>query len=381
MKLKSIQKIIDKIRGKYKKEFVTLKCDNPKGHVLVSYLKDSVLLEDSAQELNYHSNQWESREIARIFNRLGYEVDVIDYENYNFVPSKKYNVIFDIHKNLHHLKLPENCIRMYHLTGSYAKYNNMQEKKRREYLLERKNNALSVERYGDEEIMDLSLEAADVITIVGNAHTISTFPEEYRNKIKPVPVTSSKLGFIKNDSEYLPKEKEFLWFAGYGAVHKGLDLLLDVFSNHPEWKLNIIGSVDQQNDFVDLYRKELYETDSIKYHGFLSPSSDEFINVIKKCFCYINPSCAESTSTASVTALSVGFYPIISYDNGITLPDNCGIYLKDCTIEEIENSIEKVMKLGDKEIIEQIQLTQNYILNTFSRENFTKLMTEIISSV
>lgn len=387
MGIKFIQKLIDKIRGKgynnkqNEKEFITLECENSKGYVLVSYLKDSIFLEDNDPALNYHTNQWESREIARIFNRLGYEVDVINYDNFNFKSLKEYDILFDIHKNLHHMQLPQKCKRFYHLTGSYAKYNNIQEKKRRDYLFERKNNALSIERYGDEDIMDLSLKAADLITIVGNSHTINTFPEEYRPRINPVPVTSSKLAFTKKETDYLPKEKEFLWFAGYGAVHKGLDLLLDVFSKHSEWKLNIIGPVEEQKDFTFLYKKELYETPNIKYHGYLSPSSSEFVNIVKKCFCYINPSCAESTSTASVTALSVGLYPIISYDNGITLPENCGIYLKDCKIAEIENSIEKLMKLQDKEIESQIQKTQEYILRKFSRENFTEIMTSIINSM
>lgn len=367
-------------KWKKEKRIVQLNCKKAKGTVLFSYLKDSVLLKDDASELNFHSNMWESREIARIFNSLGYNVDAINYDDFDFVPKKKYNIIFDIYKNIGDLKLPKDCIKILHLTGSYAKYNNEQEKKRRDYLFKRKEVNLPIERYADINIVDKSLGVAEIITIVGNSHTVKTFPDKYQNKIDCIPVTSSKLKFIKEEKDYLPKEKEFLWLAGFGAVHKGLDLLLDVFSQHPEWTLNVVGSVENEKDFVNSFKKELYETPNIKYHGFLSPSSDEFINITKKCFCYINPSCAESTSTASITALSVGLYPLISYDNGIDLPNGCGIYLKDCSIEEIENAIEKIITTEEKDIKKQIKDTQEYILKTFSRENFTKIMTETLLS-
>ena len=38
-----------------------------KGNVLVSYMKDSLLLKDNDIRLKYHTNRWENREIARIF--------------------------------------------------------------------------------------------------------------------------------------------------------------------------------------------------------------------------------------------------------------------------------------------------------------------------
>ena len=38
-----------------------------KGNVLVSYMKDSLLLKDNDIRLKYHTNRWENREISRIF--------------------------------------------------------------------------------------------------------------------------------------------------------------------------------------------------------------------------------------------------------------------------------------------------------------------------
>lgn len=375
------QDIIDIFRGKKGANcFVSLPREDKngvKGNALISYLKDSILLEDGDDELCYHTNVWECREFARIFNRLGYNVDAINWDNPFFKLRKKYDVVLDIHKNLYNLNLGKDCKKILHITGSYPKYANEQDMKRINGVKERRGIKLSPARKDDEKSMDLSLSVADVITLVGNPHTLSTFPIEYQGKINPIPVTSSPLDYVKGDEDYIPVEKEFLWFGGFGAVRKGLDLLLDVFAKHPEWTLNICGMVEKEKDFVKVYQKELFELPNIKYHGFVKPSSETFTNICKKCFCFIYPSCAEGTATAALTALSVGFYPIISEDTGLTLPEGCGQYMTDCALEEIEEKINNLFALSDDEVKRQISETQKFVTTTYTKENFTKTFTEI----
>ena len=375
------QDIIDIFRGKKGPNcFVSLPCENKhgaKGNALISYLKDSILLEDGDDELCYHTNVWECRELARIFNRLGYNVDAINWDNPFFKLRKKYDVVFDIHKNLYTLNLGDGCTKILHLTGSYPRYANKKDMERIEGLKKRRGVKLTPSRKDDEKSQDLSLKIADVITLVGNSNTLSTFPAEYQGKINPIPVTSSPLAYVKSDEDYIPAEKEFLWFGGFGALRKGLDLLLEVFVKHPEWTLNICGMVEKEKDFVKIYKKELFELPNIKYHGFVKPSSETFVNICKKCWCFIYPSCVEGTATAALTALSVGFYPIISVDTGLTLPEGCGQYLTDCALSEIEEKINKLISLSDNEINRQIKVAQNYVTTTFTQENFTKTFTEI----
>ena len=102
--------------------------------------------------------------------------------------------------------------------------------------------------------------------------------DEFQKKISLLPVTYSN-SILKDLNE--PLGNEFLWFYGYGAVHKGLDILLDIFSEKKEYTLNIVGNIDTEKDFINIYAKELYSLPNIKYHGFLSPMSNEYKNVIK----------------------------------------------------------------------------------------------------
>ena len=109
------------------------------------------------------------------------------------------------------------------------------------------------------------------------------------------------------------------------------------------------------------------------------PSSEKFEKIVSRCFAYINPSCAEATSTATVTAMSVGLYPIISYDNGFTLPKGCGIYLDKCSLDEIENAIASLWQKDKSEVCEQIEQVQKMTLKNFSRENFHNQMLQFLS--
>lgn len=374
-----------KQRTKFKKKLynwlgsdvASAKHKNAKGNVLVSYMKDSIFLKDGDKNLLYHTNRWENREISRIFYELGYNVDCIDF-NINFYPKKQYDVIFDIVDNLIKLKscLKPKSLKILHLTGSYWKYNNEQEAQRMDDLEQRRGVRISAERVGTEN--DAAIEAADICTLVGNEHTLKTYPEAYRDKIQLINLTGSLLSKVKTNGEYYPEEKEFLWMGGAGAVHKGLDRLLEIFARHPEWTLNIMGKVNSEKEFVDLYRRELFELPNIKFHGLVKPSSDEFNQIASRCFAYINPSCAEATSTATVTAMQVGLYPIISIDNGFTLPDGAGIYLTECGMEEIEKAVETLWNKDKNQVEAEIKAVQKMTLENFSQANFRRQMKDFI---
>lgn len=352
-----------------------------KGNVLVSYMKDSILLKDNDQRLKFHSNRWENREIARIFHDMGYNVDCIDF-NVNFYPRKKYDIMFDIADSFEKYAdfLKPGALRLAHLTGSASDYNIRQENIRLENLEKRRGVRLPVERQNPnaEKAKPLTPSAIDGYTLVGNEHTLRTYPAELQPKITLIHLTGSELSKVKTPEHYYPQEKEFLWMAGAGPVHKGLDLLLEIFAKHPEWTLNIMGKLNSNKKFLALYHREMFELPNIHYHGLMMPSSDEFNEIIARCFAYINPSCAEATSTATVTALSLGLYPVISYDNGVDLPEGCGIYLDSCSLEEIETALENLWHKRPEQVAREIGEVQRLILKNFSRENFRKEMQDYL---
>ena len=358
----------------------SLICDQPKGNVLISYMKDSALLDDRDERLMYHTNRWENREIARIFYEMGYNVDCIDF-NRKFIPQKQYDIMLDIEGNFTEYAewLKPNALKIMHLTGSYGPYNNKQEAERLAYLHQRQGIALPVERVFNAD-MDEALENADVCSLIGNEWTMNTYPQKFYDKIHLIGVTGSLLSKIKSEGDYYPQEKEFLWMGGAGPVHKGLDILLDIFAKHPEWTLNIMAKINPKSEFYKVYKKELIKLPNIHFHGLIMPCSEKFNQIVSRCFAFVNPSCAEGMSTATVTALSAGLYPIISYANGFTLPDKCGIYLDKCSVMEIEAVLDKVWNMDKDSIVKEIMIVQKYTLENFSREAFRKNMESFITA-
>src|SRR3989344_1501267 len=88
--------------------------------------------------------------------------------------------------------------------------------------------------------------------------------------------------------------------------------------------LNIVGLIDQEPDFLKIYRRELLETPNIHWHGYLNPGSEQFNALVKRCFAFIAPTATESISTAVATLLQVGLYPLLSADTGVDLPIGAG---------------------------------------------------------
>lgn len=75
------------------------------------------------------------------------------------------------------------------------------------------------------DLFDRPLEFDDHISLIGNGVTSSTCPQKFHGKITLVTVSSSMKFSEPSKALVLPR-REFLWFNGNGAVHKGLDLTL-----------------------------------------------------------------------------------------------------------------------------------------------------------
>lgn len=343
-----------------------------KGRILYSYLLiDPLNIDDS---YNWHSNKWECAEMIKILSGMGYVVDVMDFRSHPMSFEYDYDVIIDIDINLQlYAPLFENALNIMHITTGYGRFLNDAEIKRVSELEKRRGLGYSPKRLCHYlELFDRSLEIADKCSLIGNSVTKSTFPEIFQDKIVPITVSASKLNYIKSPEEYVPGEREFIWFFGLGAVTKGLDLLLEIFVQNPDLTLNIIGDLEQEPDFIKIYEKELTQYPNIKYHGSMSPLSKKFESIVRKCFCFLAPTCSEGLSPAVATMMQVGLYPIITRQSGAVLPENAGKFIEMISHGEIDAKIKEVYNKKDEELVNEIKQTQSLALKCYSREQFSK---------
>lgn len=356
----------------------------PKGRVLVSYAITSAGLPPDDPVFQYHSGPWESNLVISLFLKWGYVVDVIHYTNRSFIPEVHYDVIFALTAELYRLVAyakdkPEDILKIWHLNISSVEHTNRTELARIEALEKRRGVLYFPKRQEPHErIQEKTMALADGLILVGNRGVLNTYAQKFHDKIGLIPISGSPLYHVKTKDEYAPHEREFVWYFGHGAVRKGLDLVLEVFARNPSWKLNVIGLPQTEPDFMKIYRKELTETPNIKLHGYLNPSSKEFDDIIRRCFCFIAPSCTESISTAVATMLQAGLYPLVSKETGVDLPQGAGVYFDELSVEDVERKVRYALALTDEVITEQVAATQSCALAAYSRDAFARGMEQAL---
>lgn len=354
-----------------------------RGNALFSYIADSVGWPDGHPGLLAHSNFWECREIARILSEMGFGVDAVNWNDETFQPAKEYDLVLDIDANLQRWAplLPEKTVRILHLTGSYGPFQNQAELERVAAFEQRTGKLYSPKRLVRWlELSERSLRLAHHCSLIGNENTLQTYPEEYRSKITLIPVSGSALPRTRTAEEIASGKREFLWFFESGAVHKGLDLVLEAFSRHPEWVLHVVGSAPRERDFAAAYGRHL-SLPNIRVHGHLKPGQSSFAERIRDVFCFIAPTCSEGTSPAVVTCLQWGLFPILSRQTGVDLPAAAGLYLDDLTVAAVEQAARTALEMDNGEIVRQTRACQELALEKYSRKAFRRAYSDFLRNI
>ncbi len=346
---------------------------------LLSYITHPFSLKYKSEDFLRHINNWHAIEIVKILNEKGFLVDVIDYRDQTFIPEKKYD-LFIGHGGINFEKiagyLGDKTIKIYFSTGSYWKYHNQQEELRFMDLNRRKGVTLPRDR----EIKNSeegALELSDGIIGIGNEFTRTTY-KKFQN-IKMINTTTFSDGhFNHNNFDYHSGASNFLFFSGGGNVHKGLDRLLDAFSDLDQ---HLWICTDIRRDFFSVYRKELTEMKNIHLIGRVNKYTSQFYEIVDQCGFIILPSCSEGCATSVIDCMVQGLITIISSECGIEV-DEFGFYLETCEIEELKKIVLSASNM-DIQKIRAMSIKSNQVAATeYSdqkfRINFEKALWDII---
>ena len=351
---------------------------SPKGAVLLSYITRPFALKPDDSLFTAHSNMWECMEITRTFLGLGYSVDVIDYDDATFVPKRDYSVFIDIHSNMERLApmLNKDCLKILHATGSHWKFQNDAEQARVDAIKARRGASLKPRRVVPPS---KAIESADCMTLLGNSVTASTF--EFAGKpIYKVHVSSPVAYPWDESKDFEAAKKRFVWFGGTGLVLKGLDIVLEAFSQMPELSLTVCGPVENEKDFAREYDRELYRTPNIRTLGKVELLSDEFAEVRHSVGSLIYPSASEGQSTGVVVCMHGGLVPAVSRQSGVDV-DGFGILLSESSIEEVRAVARQIAARPSKEVESMARSAWEYARANHTRENFSNDYRKAVDSI
>jgi len=163
-------------------------------------------------------------------------------------------------------------------------------------------------------------------------------------------------------------------------VRKGLDLLLEIFSQHPDLHLYIGADLEYDRAFCRCYRRELYETPNIHPMGWVRVNSPEFYQLMNQCGYVILPSCSEASAGSVVLWMYAGLVPIVTKEAGVDTED-FGVTLVNDSLEEIEKAILEMANLPAEWLRERSIRTREVAEAKYSEEAFIRRWREILSDL
>ena len=317
-----------------------------------------------------HTHYWESWQMAKTFLELGYSVDVINYTNDAFLPDKDYAFFVDVRRNIERLAplLNPDCVKILHIDTAHWLFHMTAQCQRLSALKQRRGMTLSPVKIVNP---NRAIEQAGYATMLGNEFTMSTY--RYANKpIYRIPISATHLYPWPEEKDFSGCRRRFLWLGSDGLVHKGLDLVLDVFSQMPDYHLTICGPVGREKDFERAYYKELYETPNIHTVGWVDISSPQFVEIVNRNVGLIYPSCSEGQSGGVVTCLHAGLIPIVSRESGVDVSAEFGVSLNTCSLEEIRDAVRQVSNLPSQQLQRMARKAWEFARAHHIRERFTE---------
>jgi len=308
----------------------------PRGRALVSYTPGPVL--DGALGISPRafSNDGIAREIVRILNSMGLAVDLVDYRDADPFVGGFYDVwVQHGGVNYEALKAAGNASErlVYFSTGSYWRFHNESSEAHAEAFFERHGVRLAPTRtivLGE----DAPLSDADGIIAMGNAATRATYGAYSRVWMLPNASYAAD-GIASGDLRHSHLRRGFVFCAGGGSLHKGLDLVLECFARRRE-HLYLMCRIDP--DFRRFYGGLLDAAGNIHELGFVNPRSRQFSAVGKRCLCTLLPSCSEGQPGSVVEMMARGCIPVVSRESGLDV-DGFGILLEECSVDAVDAAV------------------------------------------
>jgi len=339
-----------------------------RGKVLLSYILDPFIREDGQSISNAHTNYWESFQIAQTFLDYGFMVDVIDWRNTITIPSQRdYDVFIDNRFNMERLSplLAEDCLRIMHIDNANIVFLRAAEAQRLLALQQRRGIILDPRMA---QPINHAIEYAHCAVCLGNSFTMSTF--EYANKpMYRVPISTPTVYSWQQDKNFDACRRHFLWFGSRSFVHKGLDLVLEAFSEMADYHLTVVGPVEREPDFHHAYQKELYHTPNIHTIGWLDVDSPQFREITESCIGVVFASAGEGGAGSVISAMHAGLIPIVSYESSVDVED-FGFLLQESSVAEIQVAVRRLSELPAKELEARSRRTWEFARAHHTRETF-----------
>lgn len=353
------------------KDFYISKVSRKAPWVYVAYITDVFYHRGNDALKNSHQNHREALAQVDVFNELGYNVYVQQYLSKRDIPNLKFDIVFGHEPNfVRAVEKNPDALKVHYVPGAYIDHRNGQIVRMTDYINKTYNSSIPYRRLLEYENPNHSSKfaynLADKILMIGSKFTIETFPEDLHSKIVTIHQSTQLTHTIK-DLDYAPSNEYFFMGSG-GNLLKGISLLVEYFSKHPEYTINIVGPIE--DDVKEALHHLL--TDNIKCHGYVDVNSDKMVDIMKRCNFIIYPSGSEGMPGAVLNSMKNGLIPIVTRWAAFDEIEELGYVLEDWTVNAIDKGVIWSKSLSQNEVIDLKQKCSVYVENTYNISRYRK---------
>ncbi len=265
--------------------------------------------------------------------------------------------------------------RILYLTENPPQYSYEKELERIKYFEERHHVKVRLTRSG-KFFRKEDFEHLYACIFIGNPSDKTMLPGINTFTIRPTGFINRAFDqkYAKGIRDYKKAKKRFMWIGSIGVIHKGLDILLDVFKKHPELELYVLGVSEYERRIL----KHLTGP-NITDVGFIKIQGEEFLDIVSKCGFVVLPSCSERLATSVITAMNHGLIPLVTRETGLEVP--VGEVFDNFRVETIDEVISR-WSMKDETLLDSISdETREYALATFHISNYTERIKNILKTL
>lgn len=275
---------------------------------------------------------YEIFKIINVFSELNYCIDLIDCNNnkpLELIKNKTYDVIFGFGENFYQTsKQQPSAVSILYMTENHPAFSLAEEKKRLDYFHKRRGKNAKIQRSGEfYKLYHFDIKYSYVIAM----GELEPLKYQYPHPKTIYPTGIINPNFTHKEKDQASSRKHFLWLGSKGAIHKGLDILIDIFVNRDDITLHVGGLTKQEREEIDFPKRS-----NIIEYGHIDIKSDLFLKIVDTCSFIILPSCSEGCATSVLTGMLHGLIPVVMKDAGFNRLGQYAIFLEDYKIDNID---------------------------------------------
>lgn len=342
--------------------------------ILISYLDYAETMYHTREGFG-HTNRMELVQMIKVCIEKGWCIDVCGCNSVNAeeeMRSDYYDYILGFGRNFFLAKEKNpNAKTILYMTENPYDISFVRETERIQYFTERTGRKFALERTGVYYQKDDEKKADVVICLGDEKYLKDKCGEVYRIWPSAMKNPTFELRFDKK------KKTSFMVYGVDGFVHKGNDLLVELFERHPEWELFLCGARGAEKAKEAGYSLP----QNVHAVGYVDTRSEQFKEKVGQCYYLLLPSCSEAPSTAVLTGMRHGMIPIVSRGIGLDELEEYCLYFEDFKMQYIEETIENATHTEEAVLQKCSERTLAYAEERYTLENYTDSIRKVLGKM